>query len=86
MGKPAAFVSAFVDAVDEAMREHSLHHDMSAMQRAGRAWLWRPWAMCSTVYRRASRPSLTSLAQTSFPTASQGMGREQPCIGRSQGD
>src|SRR6266508_5096438 len=39
--KPAPFVSAFVDAVDEAIREHSPSHGMSAMQRA---WL----AFCVT--------------------------------------
>ena len=41
IGKPAPFVSAFVDAVDEAIREHSPSHGMSAMQRA---WL----AFCVT--------------------------------------
>jgi hypothetical protein len=38
---PAPFVSAFVDAVDQAIREQSPHHGMSAMQRA---WL----AFCVT--------------------------------------
>ena len=32
IGKPAPFVSAFVDAVDEAIRAHSPSHGMSAMQ------------------------------------------------------
>jgi hypothetical protein len=41
IGKPAPFVSAFVDAVDEAIRAHSPRHGMSAMQRA---WL----AFCVT--------------------------------------
>jgi hypothetical protein len=41
IGKPAPFVSAFVEAVDEAIREQSPHHGMSAMQRA---WL----AFCIT--------------------------------------
>jgi hypothetical protein len=41
LGKPAPFVSAFVDAVDEAIRAHSPSHGMSAMQRA---WL----AFCVT--------------------------------------
>jgi hypothetical protein len=41
IGKPAPFVSAFVDAVDEAIRAHSPSHGMSAMQRA---WL----AFCVT--------------------------------------
>ena len=41
IGKPAPFVSAFVDAVDEAIREQSPSHGMSAMQRT---WL----AFCIT--------------------------------------
>ena len=41
MGKPAPFVSAFVDAVDEAIRTQSPSQGMSAMQRA---WL----AFCVT--------------------------------------
>ena len=41
MGKPASFVSAFIDAVDDAIRAHQPHHGMSAMQRA---WL----AFCVT--------------------------------------
>jgi hypothetical protein len=41
MGKPASFVSAFLDAVDDAIRAHQPHHGMSAMQRA---WL----AFCVT--------------------------------------
>src|SRR6059036_1334141 len=39
--KPAPFVSAFVDAVDEAIRAQSPSHGMSAMQRT---WL----AFCVT--------------------------------------
>src|SRR6266446_8851950 len=41
LGKPAPFVSAFVDAVDEALRAQSLSHGMSTIQRA---WL----AFCVT--------------------------------------
>src|SRR5215831_9213719 len=41
LGKPAPFVSAFVNAVDQAIREHNPSHGMSAMQRA---WL----AFCVT--------------------------------------
>jgi hypothetical protein len=41
IGKPAPFVSAFVEAVDAAIREQSPYHGMSAMQRA---WL----AFCIT--------------------------------------
>jgi hypothetical protein len=41
IGKPAPFVSAFVDAIDEAIREHSPGQGLSALQRA---WL----AFCLT--------------------------------------
>ena len=41
MGKAAPFVSAFIDAVDDAIRVHQPHHGMSTMQRA---WL----AFCVT--------------------------------------
>src|ERR1041385_7853841 len=41
IGKPAPFVRAFVDGVDEAIRAHSSSHGMSAMQRT---WL----AFCVT--------------------------------------
>jgi len=41
LGKPAPFVSAFVDAVDEAIREHHPSHGLSTMQRT---WL----AFCVT--------------------------------------
>lgn len=41
MGKPAPFVSTFIDAVDDALRAHQPHHGMSARQRA---WL----AFCVT--------------------------------------
>src|SRR5438876_2300027 len=41
IGKPAPFVRAFVDAVDEAIRAHQPSHGMSAMQRT---WL----AFCVT--------------------------------------
>jgi len=41
IGKPAPFVSAFIDAVDRAIRTQQPHHAMSATQRA---WL----AFCVT--------------------------------------
>jgi len=41
LGKPAPFVSAFVNAVDEAMRAQSPGHGLATMQRA---WL----AFCGT--------------------------------------
>ena len=48
--KPAPFVSAFIDAVDEAIRQEHPHHGMSAMQRA---WL----AFCVTATRVQSVPN-----------------------------
>ena len=36
IAKPAPFVSAFVDAVDQAIREQNPSHGMSTIQRA---WL-----------------------------------------------
>ena len=41
IGKPAPFVRAFVDVIDEAIREQSPSHGMSAVQRT---WL----AFCVT--------------------------------------
>ncbi len=41
IGKPLAFVNAFVDTIDDAIREQSPGHSMSAIQRA---WL----AFCLT--------------------------------------
>src|SRR5215813_1777164 len=41
IGKPAPFVSAFIDAVDEALRAQSPSHGLSAIQRT---WL----AFCVT--------------------------------------
>ena len=49
-GKPAPFVSAFVTAVDEAMRAQSPSHGMPTMQRA---WL----AFCITAVLVTSTPS-----------------------------
>ena len=41
LAKPSPFVSAFIDAVDEAIRQQKPNHGMSAMQRT---WL----AFCVT--------------------------------------
>jgi hypothetical protein len=41
IGKPAPFMNAFIDAVDEAIRAHSPSHGLTAIQRA---WL----AFCVT--------------------------------------
>ena len=67
IGKPAPFVSAFVDAVDEAIRAQSPSHGMSAMQRA---WL----AFCVTAvlvtnsmcWARFARASLGTYALAAF--------------------
>jgi hypothetical protein len=57
-GKPAPFVSAFVTAVDEAMRAHSPGHGMSALQRAWLAFcvtaVLVPNAICWARFERAS--------------------------------
>jgi hypothetical protein len=63
LGKPAPFVSAFVNAVDEAMPAHNPSHGMSPIQRA---WL----AFCVTAvlvtnascWARFARASLGSYA------------------------
>jgi hypothetical protein len=39
LAKPAPFVSAFIDAVDDAIRQQNPHHGMSAIQRT---WLVQP--------------------------------------------
>src|SRR6266478_4322018 len=67
IGKPAPFVRAFVDAVDEAIRAQSPSHGMSAMQRT---WL----AFCVTAllvtnsmcWARFARASLGTYALAAF--------------------
>jgi hypothetical protein len=58
IAQPAPFVSAFVDAVDQAIREQSPHHGMSAMQRAWLAFCVTAVlvtnAMCWARFARAS--------------------------------
>jgi hypothetical protein len=44
MGKPAPFVSAFVDAVDAAIRTHQPQHALSGTQRT---WLAFVSPLCS---------------------------------------
>jgi hypothetical protein len=57
MGKPASFVRAFLDAVDDAIRAHQPHHGMSAMPRAWLAfWVTAvvvTHAMCWARFARA---------------------------------
>src|SRR5262249_60954134 len=59
MGKPASFVSAFIDAVDGAIRAHQPHHGMSAMQRA---WL----AFCVTAVVVANSICLARFSRASL--------------------
>jgi hypothetical protein len=61
--KPAPFVSAFVDAVDQAIREHHPSHGMSAMQRA---WL----AFCVTAVLVTSSICWARFARASLGTYS----------------
>src|SRR5712691_8867128 len=58
LGKPAPFVSAFVEAVDAAIREHHPSHAMSATQRAWLAFcvtaVLVTHSMCWARFERAS--------------------------------
>src|SRR5712691_4467156 len=58
IGKPAPFVRAFVDVVDEAIREQSPSHGMSAMQRTWLAFcvtaVLVTTSMCWARFERAS--------------------------------
>ena len=58
IGKPAPFGRAFVEAVDDAMREHHPSHAMSATQRAGLALcvtaVLVTHSMCWARFERAS--------------------------------
>ena len=61
IAQPAPFVSAFIDAVDQAIREQSPHHGMSAMQRA---WL----ACCVTAVLVTNSICWARLARASLGT------------------
>lgn len=69
LGKPAPFVSACVDAVDEAMRAQSPSHGMSTIQRAWLAFcvtaVLGTNAMCWARFARASLGS-SALAALSW--------------------
>ena len=58
IGKPAPFVSAFIDAVDEAIRAQSPSHGLSAMQRTWLAFcvtaVLVPNSICWARFERAS--------------------------------
>src|SRR4030095_16538859 len=63
IGKPAPFVSAFVAAVDEAIRAHQPSHGMSAMQRT---WL----AFCVTAVLVTNSMCWARFARASLGTYS----------------
>jgi hypothetical protein len=63
IGKPAPFVSAFVEAVDDAIRAHHPRHAMSATQRA---WL----ACCVTAVLRTNSMCWARFARASLGTSS----------------
>src|SRR5882724_13487479 len=59
IGKPAPFVSAFIEAVDTAIRAHQPHHAMSATQRAWLAFcLTAVFVTNSICWARLERASL----------------------------
>jgi hypothetical protein len=63
LAKPAPFVSAFVDAVDEAMRAQSPSHGMSAIQRAWLAFCVTAVLVTNSIcWARFERASLGSYA------------------------
>jgi hypothetical protein len=63
IGKPAPFVSAFVDAVDERIREQNPRDGMSTMQRA---WL----AFCVTAVLVTNSVCWARFARASLGTYS----------------
>jgi hypothetical protein len=63
IGTPAPFVSAFVDAVDETIREHRPSHGMSTMPRA---WL----ACCVTAVLVTNAMCWARFARASLGTSS----------------
>ena len=69
IGKPAPFVSAFVAAVDEAIREHSPSQGLSALQRAWLAFCLTAILVTNSIcWARFERASLatSSLAALSW--------------------
>ena len=63
IAQPAPFMSAFIDAVDQAIREHSSSHGLSAMQRA---WL----AFCVTAVLVTNSICWARFARASLGTSS----------------
>ena len=63
IGKPAPFVSAFVDAVDEAIREQNPSTGMSTMQRAWLAFCVTAVLITNSIcWARVARASLGTYA------------------------
>ena len=61
IGKPAPFVNAFIDAVDEAIRAHSPSHGLTAIQRAWLAFCVTAVLVTNSIcWARFERPSLGS--------------------------
>src|SRR5262249_38376164 len=97
IGKPAPFVNAFIDAVDETIRAHSAPHGMSALQRAWLAFCVTAVLVTNSVcWARFERASLGtySLAALSWISRSRSLtelidfmrcGRFVPCVVQSQG-
>ena len=67
IGKPAPFVSAFVDAVDAAIRAHQPHHAMSATQRTWLAFCITAVLVTNSIcWARFARASLGTYAMAAL--------------------
>jgi hypothetical protein len=68
LGKPAPFVSAFVEAVDTAIRAHQPHHAMSGTQRAWLAFCITAVLVTNSIcWARFERASLDTYAWRPCP-------------------
>jgi hypothetical protein len=63
IGKPLPFISAFVESVDEAIRQHTPNHGLSALQRT-----W--WAFCLTAVLMTNSICWARFARASLGTYS----------------
>jgi hypothetical protein len=67
LGKPAPFVSAFVEAVDTAIRAHQPHHAMSSTQRAWLAFCLTAVLVTNSIcWARFERASLGTYAMAAL--------------------
>src|SRR5215831_16371500 len=67
IGKPAPFVSAFVDAIDAAMRARQPHHAMSVTQRTWLAFCITAVLVTNSIcWARFARASLGTYAMTAL--------------------